>query len=350
MADDQTTAHEPPQITPQTAQSKRGFARRHPWLAALAALSVMVVAIGAGYGVWKFQIARGPATETVVVIPRGSGVRGTASVLQKAGIIDNDTLFLVGAKLTGADRALKAGEYRIPAGSTMRDVMALLRSGKTVVRRFTVAEGLSVRQVEALLRAEAALDGDPGPPPPEGSLLPETYHFSYGDSRQELIARMRKAMSQRVAALWDARTQGLPFENPDQALILASIVEKETGVPAERPRIAGVFINRLRAGMPLQSDPTIVYGLTGGDKLGRPILLSELQGDTPYNTYKFVGLPPTPIANPGLDSLKAVLNPMATEDLYFVADGSGGHAFSKSYAEHLRNVQNWRAIERQGNR
>jgi UPF0755 protein len=348
MADDPTTAPEPIQFTP-APPAKRGFLRRHPWLTAIVTLPVVALAIGAGYGVWKFQAAPGPAAETIVVIPKGSGVRGTAAVLQNAGIIDNDALFLVGAKLTGADRALKAGEYRIPAGSTMRDVMALLRSGKTVVRRFTVAEGLSVRQVEALLRAEAVLDGDPGPPPPEGSLLPETYHFSYGDSRRDLIARMGKAMTERLAVLWQARAQNLPFQSPEQALILASIVEKETGVPAERPRIAGVFINRLRAGMPLQSDPTIVYGLTGGDKLGRPILLSELQGDTPYNTYKFVGLPPTPIDNPGLESLKAVLNPMETDDLYFVADGSGGHAFSSSYAEHLRNVQHWRAIERQGN-
>jgi UPF0755 protein len=313
-------------------------------------LPIIAIAAGAGYGIWKFQAAPGPATETVVIIPKGSGVRGTAAVLRGAGIIDNDTLFLVAAKLTGADRKLKAGEYRIPARSTMRDVVDLLRSGKTVVRRFTVAEGLSVRQIEVLLRAEPALEGDPGPPPPEGSLLPETYHYSYGDRRGDLVARMRASMARQLAALWQTRAQNLPFETPEQALILASIVEKETGIPAERPRIAGVFINRLRAGMPLQSDPTIVYGLTGGDKLGRPILLSELQGDTAYNTYKFVGLPPTPIANPGIESLKAVLNPMTTEDLYFVADGSGGHAFAKSYAEHLRNVQNWRAIERQGAR
>jgi UPF0755 protein len=350
MADDPTTAPEPPQITPQPAPAKRGFFRRHPWLTALVAVPVVAIAAGAGYGIWKFQAASGPATETIVIIPKGSGVRDTATVLRGAGIIDDATLFLIAAKLTGADRKLKAGEYRVPARSTMRDVVELLRSGKTVVRRFTVAEGLSVRQVEALLRAEPALEGDPGPSPPEGSLLPETYHYSYGDSRQDLVARMQASMARQLAALWETRARNLPIETPEQALILASIVEKETGVPAERPRIAGVFINRLRAGMPLQSDPTIVYGLTGGEKLGRPILLSELQGDTAYNTYKFIGLPPTPIANPGLESLKAVLNPMTTEDLYFVADGSGGHAFAKSYADHLRNVQNWRAIERQGAR
>lgn len=347
MADDPTTAAEPPQTLPE-AKGKGGLLRRHPWLVALTALPILGLVLGTAYGVWKFRAAKGPAAETVVIIPKGSGVRGTAAVLRKAGVIDSDVLFLVGAKLYGADRKLKAGEYRVPAHATMRDVLALLRSGKTVVRRFTVAEGLSVRQVEALLAGEPALSGDPGPIPPEGSLLPETYHFSYGDSRAALVARMRQAMDKQLARLWENRAENLPFQTPEQAVILASIVEKETSVPAERPRIAGVFINRLRAGMPLQSDPTIIYGMTGGTPLGRPILQSELLADNPYNTYKVLGLPPTPIANPGIDSLKAVLNPMATDELYFVANGTGGHSFSKSYTEHQRNVEIWRAIERQG--
>ncbi|MEN3973752.1 endolytic transglycosylase MltG [Emcibacter sp. SYSU 3D8] len=312
-------------------------------------MAAFVAVTGAGiFGLWSYYAATGPAQETTVVIPKGAGVRGTASVLDAAGVIDNRKLFLIATKITGADRMLKAGEYRIPASSSMRQVLDLLRSGKTVVRRFTVAEGLSVRQVDALIRAEPALEGDPGPVPPEGSLLPETYHFTLGDNRQTIIARMRAAMDSNLAVLWDKRAPDLPLKTPQQALILASIVEKETGVPAERPRIAGVFINRLRAGMPLQSDPTIVYGIKRGEPLGRPILLSELQGITPYNTYTFVGLPPTPISNPGLDSLKAVMNPMETSDLYFVADGSGGHAFSSTYAEHQRNVQRWRSLERQG--
>jgi UPF0755 protein len=348
MADDPTTAAEPPQTPPEHARAKAGLLRRHPWLLALTALPILSFVLGTAYGVWKFHAAKGPDTETVVIIPKGSGVRGTAAVLHKAGVIDSNMLFLVGAKLYGADRKLKAGEYRVPAHATMRDVIALLRSGKTVVRRFTVAEGLSVRQVEALLEREPALSGDPGPMPPEGSLLPETYHFSYGDSRAGMLARMRQAMSRQLAALWEHRARDLPFETPEQAVILASIVEKETSVPAERPRIAGVFINRLRAGMPLQSDPTIIYGMTGGAPLGRPILQSELLADNPYNTYKVLGLPPTPIANPGIDSLKAVLDPMETDELYFVANGTGGHSFSKSYTEHQRNVEIWRAIERQG--
>jgi UPF0755 protein len=347
MADDPTTAAEPPQTSPEP-RAKPGLLKRYPWLFAVMALPVLASAAIAGYGYWTFQAAPGPAADITVVIPKGSGVRGTATVLETAGIIHDRTVFLVAAKLTAADRALKAGEYQVPARSTMRQVMDLLRSGKTVVRRFTVAEGLSVRQVEALLRADPALDGEPGPLPPEGTLLPETYHYSLGDSRAALVTRMRAAMDRQLAALWDKRAPGLPFDTPRQALILASIVEKETGVPAERPRVAGVFVNRLRAGMPLQSDPTIVYGVKGGEPLGRPILLSELQGDTPYNTYRFAGLPPTPIANPGLDSLKAVLNPLQTDELYFVADGTGGHAFAATYAEHQRNVQRWRALEKQG--
>ncbi|MGE0666566.1 MAG: endolytic transglycosylase MltG [Sphingomonadales bacterium] len=320
-------------------------------LVAVVAVLAVVVAGAAGlYGLWQFQAVEGPASDVTVVIPKGSGVRGTAAALEKAGVIRNGDLFLIASKITGADRKLRAGEYRVPAGSTMRDVLALLRSGRTVVRRFTVAEGLSVRQVDALIRAEPALDGDPGPLPPEGSLLPETYHFSLGDSRKAIIDRMRAAMDRHLDRLWEGRAPDLPLQTPQEALILASIVEKETGVPSERGRVAGVFVNRLRAGMPLQSDPTIVYGIKAGEKLGRPIRLSELQGATPYNTYTFVGLPPTPIANPGLESLKAVMNPMETDDLYFVADGSGGHAFASSYAEHQRNVQRWRALERQGAR
>ena len=349
MAEEQPTAAGQTQTpTPDPSRPQPGFLRRHRWLAALLLLPVIAGIAVAAWGLWAFQAAKGPASEITVVIPKGSGVRGAAAVLRGAGVIDSTTLFLAASTLTGADRKLKAGEYRVPASSTMRDVLELLRSGKTVIRRFTVAEGLSVRQVDALIRAEPALDGDPGPIPPEGSLLPETYHFSLGDSRAGVMARMRAAMDRNLAALWEKRVPNLPLQTPEQALILASIVEKETGVPAERPRIAGVFVNRLRARMPLQSDPTIVYGITRGEPLGRPIRLSELQGDTPYNTYKFVGLPPTPIANPGIESLKAVLNPMATQDLYFVADGTGGHAFSESYAEHQRNVQRWRELERQG--
>lgn len=348
MAEEQPTAAGQTQTpTPEPPRPPAGFLRRHRWLAALLLLPVIVGIAVAAWGLWAFQAKRGPESEVTVVIPKGSGVRGAAAVLRDAGVIDSTTLFLVASKLTGADRKLKAGEYRVPASSTMRGVLELLRSGKTVIRRFTVAEGLSVRQVDALIRAEPALDGDPGPLPPEGSLLPETYHFSLGDSRAAVMARMRAAMDRNLAALWESRVQNLPLRTPEQALILASIVEKETGVAAERPRIAGVFINRLRAGMPLQSDPTIVYGIKRGEPLGRPIRQSEIDGDTPYNTYRIPGLPPTPIANPGLDSLKAVMRPLETRDLYFVADGTGGHAFAETYAQHLRNVQNWRALERQ---
>lgn len=346
MADEQPTAAGQTQTPPQPPVRKSRWLRRT--LATLFVLGLIGTAGVGAYAYWLFHSVDGPGADVTVVIPKGSGVRGAAAALEKAGAIVNGDLFLIAAKVTGADRKLKAGEYLVPASSTLEDVLGLLRSGKTVVRRFTVAEGLSVRQVDALIRAEPALDGDPGPLPPEGSLLPETYHFSLGDSRAAVMARMRAAMERNLAALWENRVQNLPLRTPEQALILASIVEKETGVAAERPRIAGVFINRLRTGMPLQSDPTIVYGIKRGEPLGRPIRQSEIDGETPYNTYKIPGLPPTPIANPGLDSLKAVMRPMETRDLYFVADGTGGHAFAESYAEHLRNVQNWRAIERRG--
>lgn len=345
MADDPATA---PQPTAGLSPKRHGFLRRHPWMTAFVVLPLIGAIAAGAYGFWSFNILKGPREAATVVIPKGSGVRGTATLLERAGIIADDTIFMAGTKLHGAERDLKAGEYLIPAGATMRDVMALLRSGKTVICRFTVAEGLSVRQVVALLQAEPALAGEIGEMPPEGSLMPETYHFAYGDRRAALIQRMQSSMQTTLSRLWEARTNNLPISTPEEALILASIVEKETSVPAERPRVASVFVNRLRIGMPLQSDPTIVYGIRGGERLGRPILQSDLASDTPYNTYKVMGLPPTPIANPGIDSLRAVLNPAQTEDFYFVADGSGGHAFARTYEEHLRNVQRWRAIERQG--
>jgi UPF0755 protein len=269
-----------------------------------------------------------------------------SAVLFDAGVIRDPVLFSWGTRIVGAGRSLQAGEYLIPAKATMSDIADILRRSETVVRRLTVPEGLSITQVTRLLMAEQALIGAVGEIPGEGSLFPETYHFTYGDGRADLVARMLKAMIDTKTRLWLSRAPNLPFSSPDEAVILASIVEKETAAPEERSRIAGVFINRLRLGMALQSDPTVVFGIKGGLPLGRSLKRSEIDTPTPYNTYLFKGLPPGPIANPGLKALEAALNPMETKELYFVADGSGGHAFAKTYREHQGNVRNWRRIEK----
>jgi UPF0755 protein len=347
MADDPATPPSPSEPPSASTGKRRGFLRRHPFVAALIGLPLVVLVVAGLLALWIYYAAGGPTQDTTVVVPKGAGVRGTAERLENAGVIDNTTFFLIGVKLKGADRSLKAGEYRFPAGASLVEVIETLEAGRTVVRRFTVAEGLSVTQVIAQLRSEPALMGPVGEVPPEGSLLPETYNFSWGDTRAAMLKRMRDAMNAKLEALWENRQKDLPLETPEEALILASIVEKETSLPEERGRIAGVFINRLELGMPLQSDPTIVYGITKGEPLGRPIKLSELQGETTYNTYTFVGLPPTPIANPGAEALAAVMNPEETDELYFVADGTGGHAFSRTYDEHIRNVQKWRQFRRQ---
>lgn len=292
-----------------------------------------------------FYRVPGPESDTVVLIEKGGGVRQTAATLSQAGAIKDRGVFALGARITGADRYLRAGEYLIPAGATMADVIALLKSGETVARWLTVPEGHSVRQVMALLAADPVLSSEVSITPAEGTLLPETYHYSYGDSRSALLMRMQADMKAALDRLWPERKPGLPIDTVEDAVILASIVEKETAIPGERARIAGVFMNRLRKRMQMQSDPTIVYGITGGLPLGRPLRKSELERPTPYNTYTFAGLPPGPIANPGLDSLKAVLNPMDTKELYFVADGTGGHAFAVTYEDHQRNVRRWRKIE-----
>jgi len=266
-----------------------------------------------------------------------------ASKLTRAGVLSVPLVFRLGARLTGADKRLRAGEYAFAARISPRQTVALLESGKTVVRRLTVVEGLTTAEIIAQLRATDGLEGDLGPLPMEGTLLPETYHFSFGDTRPAIVERMAEAMRAALDDAWAARNRELPLKAPESVLILASIIEKETAVPQERARVAGVFINRLRKGMKLQSDPTVVYGLTKGKgPLGRPLTRVDLRTPSPYNTYLIAGLPPTPISNPGLASITAALNPARTDDLYFVADGSGGHVFARTLSEHNRNVARWR--------
>jgi UPF0755 protein len=313
--------------------------------------AVVVIGVAAGAALWGLILVNqaGPLeTDTAVVVPKGSGLEAISLALSDADVIDRPFLFATVAKITGANRALKAGEYAFPAHVSIAEALRILQSGKTVVRRFTVPEGLTSAQIVALIRDEPAMSGEIKDPPAEGTLLPETYHYSWGDSRADLLKRMQTAMQATIKAAWEKRSLSLPLDNPKQALVLASIVEKETSVPQERAKVAGVFINRLVTNMRLQSDPTVVYALTqGSGALGRSLTRADWKFESPYNTYVIEGLPPAPIANPGKASIEAVVNPEQHDFVYFVADGSGGHAFAKTLAEHNRNVARWRDVMKQ---
>lgn len=320
------------------------------------ALLVLLISIAAAaWGVYAWSVSvfenPGPAgDETTVVLPRGIGLQGIADRLHDAGVIEHPRVFALTVKALGDGAHLKAGEYRFKAHAAPREVLAKLKDGDVVVRRLTVPEGLTVAQAMAVIAAAEGLEGQAPAGIEEGSLLPETYRYSWGDPRIQIVERMRRAMAETIDRLWLGRDEGLPIKTRREALVLASIVEKETGLASERPRIAGVFVNRLRLGMKLQSDPTVIYGITkGAGPLDRPISRADLLQHTPWNTYAIDGLPPTPIALPGIDSIRAVLNPIKTEDLYFVADGTGGHAFARNLADHNRNVARYRALQQQSN-
>lgn len=319
------------------------------WLLRLLSL-LLSLAVIAGFAVawgWNEFTRPGPLeAETTVVIPRGTGMETIALRLFDAGVVADPRILAIGAKVSGQARRLKAGEFAFPAAVSPRDALDILESGVTVVRRVTVAEGLSSGEAVAVLRSADGLEGEIDVIPDEGTLLPETYHYALGDSRAGVLDRMRRAMDETVSALWETRAPDLPIRSPEEAVILASIVEKETGVAAERPLVASVFVNRLNRGMRLQSDPTVAYGIAGGAGLDRPLTRADLRSQTPYNTYVIDRLPPGPIANPGAASIAAVLRPAETDYLYFVADGTGGHAFAKTLAEHNRNVRAWRRYQR----
>jgi UPF0755 protein len=286
------------------------------------------------------------ANQSVILIAPRTGLPDIARQLKDAHLLNYAPVFMFDVYLHRLNNQLKAGEYAVPSKASMADIAAILVAGKSIQHKLTAAEGLTSGMIFKLVKDDPALAGDAGSEPAEGVLLPETYLFTHGETRAGLLARMQKDQAKFLSTRWTSRAQDLPFQNIGQAVILASIVEKETSLPEERRHIAAVFVNRLKAGMKLQSDPTIIYGITKGYPLGRGIRESEIEGATPYNTYAIDGLPPTPICNPGKDSLDAVLNPEASKDLYFVATGQGGHVFAATLAEHQKNVIAYRAQEK----
>lgn len=339
--------------SPQTPKQKPGgFARVLVWLVA-GLLATALIAAAAAYAGWvwvnqQFEAPGPSATETTLMLPRGAGLIAISGQLEREGVVEDGRLFRLMVQIDQGERGLRAGEYRIPQGASMREIYALLREGRTLMHPVTAAEGLTTAMIVRIVQASDVLTGEITRIPAEGALLPETYMVDRGTPRQAVIDRMEAAQAELLAQAWRTRAENLPYTTPEEAIIIASIVEKETSVASERPLVASVFVNRLRRGMRLQSDPTIIYGITQGEPLGRGIRRSELDNTgNPYNTYHINGLTPTPIANPGRDSILAVINPPQSDYLFFVADGTGGHAFSASYAEHNRNVTAWRRIERE---
>lgn len=322
------------------SKKKGGF----PVVSVAGVLAAATALAGAGLIFAPGPAARNGPKIRVVIAPH-TRLPAVASQLASAGVIRWPAAFIGAAEITGWARQLKAGEYSFPSRASLVRVLRMLRDGDVVRHFITIPEGLTSAQAVAILDAAPELTGA-APAPAEGALLPETYQVAFGETRAHVIGRMQAAMSDLLHNLWASRAGGLPYGSPRDAVILASIVEKETAAPTERPHVAAVYLNRLRHGVRLDSDPTVVYGLTGGAPLGHGLRVSELKRNTAYNTYVNTGLPPTPIANPGRASLEAALHPSQSDDLYFVANGAGGHAFSSTLAAHLKNVARWRVIER----
>jgi UPF0755 protein len=341
-------------IEPDTVDlpARRSASARHPLVvignAVISIFVLLAVVSGVVLFVGKQRFEQpGPlAQDTVVNIPKGSGMRDIADALQRQNVIDQPYIFIGGVLVLKAREDLKAGEYQFKAHASLRDVVATMVEGKVVEHQVSVPEGLTSEQIAARLTDDNILIGDIRQIPREGTLLPDTYDFTRGVTREQMITRMQQAQQRVVKEVWDHRSPDLPLKSPDQLVVLASIVEKETGKTDERTRVAAVFVNRLKQNMKLQSDPTIIYGLVGGKgTLGRPIMKSEIEQPTPYNTYAITGLPPGPITNPGRASLEAAANPARTRELYFVADGTGGHAFAETYEQHQKDVARLRAME-----
>ncbi len=308
-----------------------------------------VSAAGIAYYLFASFTGPGPSTEDkTLVIPKGTGVIEIGELLKSEGVIEDVRIFRLGVRLFSDHKPLLAGEYIFPKAISARGAMGIMIAGKSITHRLTIPEGLTVREVLELVSSEPLLDG-PLPPerPAEGTLLPETYQFLRGESRASIVERMRADMATALEKEWAKRDPKLPLKTPEEAVTLASLVEKETSQADERARVAGVFYNRIKKGMPLQSDPTVIFAITLGKlKLTRGVTYDDLKIDSPYNTYLVKGLPPGPIANPGLAALQAVLRPMSHKELYFVADGTGGHAFAETIDQHNKNVANWRKVQK----
>jgi len=348
-------ALEPDHVPLPTRTSRPSRRARNPLVIignAIFTLLLLVFLVGgvaAVIGKTRFE-APGPLTEDkMVVIPR-AGVSDTFDLLKREGVIDEHRLIFIGGVFALKARSeLKAGEYLFPKHASVRDVLETIVEGKVVQHQVTIPEGLTSEQIVARLLESEILSGNIKDVPREGSLLPDSYHFNRGFTREQLLQRMRQAQDRLVREVWERRNPDLPLKTPEQLVILASIIEKETGKPEERTRIAAVFANRLKQKMKLQSDPTIIYGLVfGKGSLGRPLSKADIAQPTAYNTYVIDGLPPGPISNPGRASIEAAANPARTKEVFFVADGTGGHAFAESYDQHLKNVARLRAIEHGG--
>jgi len=351
-----------PEAKPKVKGKRKGMGVFGVMLTTVFVLSAIVVGAAAGGYYWLAQSFDSPnanpdaATEEVtLLLAPGSGLNAIAARLESEGLVSNRYIFRAGVTLAGGERSLKAGEYLIPAGVSMSEIFIQLADGRVIEHAVTLAEGLTSAMIVARVAEAEVLEGEMETPA-EGTLLPETYQVVRGTSRAALLARMATAQTELMDELWSNRAEGLPFETREDALILASIVEKETGVPEERGQVAAVFVNRLRRGMRLESDPTIIYGISAGEPLlnaagqRRGLRRSELDNaNNLYNTYAINALPPTPICNPGADAIAAVLNPPTSNAIFFVADGSGGHAFAATLSEHNRNVAAWRRIERTRN-
>ena len=314
-------------------------------------LALVVVAAGVATGayVWFDREVNAPGplqTATTIIIAPGSGTPAIARILSSVGVVRYPLVMELEARRSGKARALKPGEYKFDPGVSVTAALDKLVRHDVVARFVTIPEGLTSGEAVAILGAAPGMTGEIKDKPAEGLILPETYRYEWGDTRETVLGRMRTSQAALLKELWDARAPNLPLDTPEQAVILASVVEKETGVAAERPRVAAVFVNRLRKGIRLQSDPTVIYGLapaTGA--LDRALTRADLEQATPYNTYVIDGLPPAPICNPGRAAIAAVLAPAASEDLYFVADGSGGHVFAATLDQHNRNVAAWRKLQ-----